>query len=196
MFGYDWPRLHAALNDLPAALLLVAVLFDVGGWLLKRETVRAAGLWTLWAGVVGGWGAYIAGRMAEDVIQHGEAIHELMEAHQDYALYAMILFTVLLLWKLWRRGRLAGAEQTGHIVLSLLALAILLRVAQIGGQLVFEHAAGITNATMEAEMHDRAEGHHHEAGEADDDDDDHDHAAGDSTKAGHIDPPGTPPHEH
>ena len=29
MFGYDWPRLHAALNDLPAALLLVAVLFDL-----------------------------------------------------------------------------------------------------------------------------------------------------------------------
>ena len=31
MFGYDWPRLHAALNDLPAALLLVAVLFDLAG---------------------------------------------------------------------------------------------------------------------------------------------------------------------
>ena len=29
MLGYDWPRLHAALNDLPAALLLVAVLFDL-----------------------------------------------------------------------------------------------------------------------------------------------------------------------
>ena len=27
MLGYDWPRLHAALNDLPAALLLMAVLF-------------------------------------------------------------------------------------------------------------------------------------------------------------------------
>ena len=31
MLGYDWPRLHAALNDLPAALLLVAVLFDLAG---------------------------------------------------------------------------------------------------------------------------------------------------------------------
>ena len=29
MFGYDWPRLHAALNDLPAALLLVAALFEL-----------------------------------------------------------------------------------------------------------------------------------------------------------------------
>lgn len=194
MFGYDWPRLHAALNDLPAALLLVAVLFDLGGWLLKRETVRAAGLWALWAGVIGGWGAYIAGRMAEGVIEHGEAIHELMEDHEHYALYAMILFTLALLWKLWRRRQLAGPEQAGHFVLSLLALAILIRVAQMGGQLVFQHAAGIPSATMEAEIKDREAGHHHEAGEADHDHD-HDHPAADSAK-GHVDPPGTPPHEH
>ena len=30
MLGYDWPRLHAALNDLPTALLLTALLFDAG----------------------------------------------------------------------------------------------------------------------------------------------------------------------
>ena len=29
MLGYDWPRLHAALNDLPTALLVTAVLFDL-----------------------------------------------------------------------------------------------------------------------------------------------------------------------
>jgi hypothetical protein len=29
--GYDWPRLHAALNDLPAALLVVAVAFEIIG---------------------------------------------------------------------------------------------------------------------------------------------------------------------
>jgi hypothetical protein len=39
MFGYDWPRLHAALNDLPAALLLVTVLFDTGAWITKRESL-------------------------------------------------------------------------------------------------------------------------------------------------------------
>lgn len=196
MFGYDWPRLHAALNDLPAALLLVAVLFDLGGWALKRETIRAAGLWTLWAGVVGGWGAYIAGRMAEDVIQHGEAIHEIMEAHEDYALYTMIGFTIVLLWKLWRRGKLSRTEEWGQMALSVLALAILIRVAMLGGQLVFEHAAGLTNATMEAEIRDRAAGHEHEEGEEDHEHPAADSATADSGKTGHVDPPGTPPHKH
>src|SRR2546423_290956 len=57
MFGYDWPRFHAAVNDLPAALLFVTVLFDIGAWLSKRESLKAAALWTLWAGVIGGGGA-------------------------------------------------------------------------------------------------------------------------------------------
>src|SRR5256885_8798493 len=64
MFGYDWPRFHAAVNDLPAALLLVTVLFDLGAWLTKRESLKAAALWTLWAGVIGGGGAASAARHA------------------------------------------------------------------------------------------------------------------------------------
>src|SRR5213080_2694517 len=82
MFGYDWPRFHAAVNDLPAALLLVTVLFDLGAWLTKRESLKATALWTLWAGVIGGWVAVLAGEQAEDAIEHGEAIHELMETHE------------------------------------------------------------------------------------------------------------------
>ncbi len=61
MLGYDWPRFHAAVNDLPAALLLVTVLFDIGAWVTKRESLKAAALWTLWAGVIGGWVAVLAG---------------------------------------------------------------------------------------------------------------------------------------
>ncbi|MDF3052578.1 MAG: hypothetical protein K0S19_683, partial [Geminicoccaceae bacterium] len=34
----DWPRLHAALNDLPIALLLGAVLFDVVALATRRES--------------------------------------------------------------------------------------------------------------------------------------------------------------
>jgi len=50
MLGYDAPRWHAVLNDLPAALLLVAVLFDLAAAATKRESLAWAGIWTLWAG--------------------------------------------------------------------------------------------------------------------------------------------------
>ena len=195
MFGYDWPRFHAAVNDLPVALLLVTVLFDLAAWRTKRSSLEAAARWTLWAGVAGGWVAVLAGLEAEDVIEHGEAIHELMETHETLALVTMGIFTVVLAWRLLRRARLGGAEQTALRLLSVAGLVGIVWTGRIGGKLMFEHAAGIPAATLEAEMRDREAGHHHHPGEAEEE---QEHAApADTAKpAGHTHPPGTPPHKH
>src|SRR5256886_15438866 len=161
MFGYDWPRFHAAVNDLPVALLLVTVLFDLAAWLTKRASLEAAARWTLWAGVLGGWVAVIAGLEAEDVIEHGEAIHELMETHETLALVTMGIFTVVLAWRLVRRARLGGVEQAALRLLSVAGLVGILWAGRIGGKLVFEHAAGGSAAAMQVGMQDREAGHHH-----------------------------------
>ena len=194
MFGYDWPRFHAAVNDLPSALLLVTVLFDLGAWLSKRDSLKSAAVWTLWAGVIGGWIAVLAGLQAEDAIEHGEAIHELMETHETLALTTMGIFTAVLAWKLFRRAKLTGAEEAGLRVLSVAGLVTVVWTGVLGGKLMFEHAAGIPNAAMQTEMENRQARHHHEAGEAEE----HQHAApADSAKAaGHTHAPGTPPHKH
>jgi uncharacterized membrane protein len=166
MLGYDWPRFHAAVNDLPAALLFVTVLFDFGAWRTKRESLRAAALWTLWAGVIGGWVAVIAGLQAEHVIEHGEAIHELMETHETLALTTMGIFTAVLVWKLFRRAQLSGVEDATLRLLSVAGLVGIVWTGVLGGRLMFEHAAGVPAATMRAEMENRAAGHHHDAEEA------------------------------
>src|SRR6267378_8134759 len=191
MFGYDWPRFHAAVNDLPAALLFVTVLFDIGAWATKRDSLKSAALWTLWAGVIGGWVAVLAGLQAEDAIEHGEAIHELMETHETLALTTMGIFTAVLAWKLFRRAKLTGAEEAGLRVLSLAGLVTVVWTGVLGGKLMFEHAPGIPNATLQIEIENREAGHGHEAGKAGE----HEHA--DSAKSpGHTHSPGTPPHNH
>ncbi len=190
IFGYDMPRLHAALNDLPAALLVVAVLFELGSWALKRESLKWAAVWTLWAGVIGGWGAVIAGELAEDVIEHGEAIHELMETHETLALTTMILFTVVLGWKLWRRFHVSPAEEWVLRILSVAGLVLVTATGVYGGKLMFEHAAGIPMKTMRAEMEDREAVHHHEGGA---EEQVHPTAGKDTA---HHDASGTPPHSH
>ena len=195
MLGYDAPRWHAVLNDLPAALLFVAVLFDLGAALWKRESLKWAGIWTLWAGVLGGWAAVVAGELAEESIDHGQAIHELMELHQTLALVTMSLFTVILAWKMYRRFALPAREELVTRVLSLVALAGLVWVGIVGGTMVFEHAAGVPTKTMEAEIQNRAGGHEHMEGE---ESGEHVHPAPTDTMKtpAHVDPPGTPPHSH
>ena len=113
MFGYDWPRLHAALNDLPAALLLVAVLFDLAG--LRRPVLRVAGYWTMVAGAIGGILAVVSGLQAEEHIAHGEAVHRVMETHETLGLVTLGIFAVITLWRILREHRMGGSERAeGH----------------------------------------------------------------------------------
>jgi len=222
MLGYDWPRLHAALNDLPAALLLVAVLFDLAGAATQRPALRTAGFWTLIAGAIGGALAVISGLQAEEHIDHGEAVHRIMGTHETLAWITLGTFGVLALWRIVRENRMGGTERAFSRGLSLVGLAALLTTAFYGGKLVFDHAAGISTPVLEAELHERAEGHHHHGSDGEGDehgDGDHDHpapaamadsattdsatatpatTAPDSAKpAGHTHThaPGTPPHK-
>jgi uncharacterized membrane protein len=196
MLALDWPRLHAAVNDLPAALLTAAVLFDLVAWLRNRESLAWAATWTLWLGVIGGWVAVLAGNQAEEALDHGDAIHELMERHETFALASMIAFTAILLWKLWRRFEIGRAEATALRIASLVALGLTVQTGLLGGRLVFDHAAGIPSPALETELRNRAGEHEHAPGE------EHDEAAAadstapaDSTNA-HPHPPGTKPHSH
>jgi uncharacterized membrane protein len=165
LFGYDWPSAHAALNDFPAALLFVTVLFDLAAWKTKRASLEAAALWTLWAGVVGGWAAVVAGLQAEDAVEHSEAMHKLMEQHETQALVTMSVFTVVLVYKLWRRSNLKAMERLALRALSVFGFIGILWTGAIGGDLMFEHAAGIPTATLDIEIKDRAQSKHHHHGE-------------------------------
>jgi uncharacterized membrane protein len=191
MLGYDAARWHAVLNDLPAALLTTAVLFDFAALVTKRESLMWASIWTLWTGVIGGWAAVIAGELASDSIEHGEAIHEIMEKHETMALLTMGVFSVVLVWRLFRRFHLPPQEFAITRFLSVIGVAGLVWTGMLGGRLVFEHAAGIPVRTMQAEIENRAAGHDHEAGE------EHEHGSpADTASPTHPQPPGTPQHSH
>ena len=215
MFGYDWPRLHAALNDLPAALLIGAVLFDLLAAATRREGLRIASFWTLMLGTLGAAAAVISGLQAENHIAHGEAVHR---AHGDpraaRAHHRRDLRRAGALAALPRDAGWGRAERALALALGLGGAGVLAATGVYGGKLVFEHAAGMPSAVLQGELHERAEGHHHGAGEEHGDgDEDHEHAEdahehpagrrGDSAAAtdsgapaGHVDPPGTPPHSH
>jgi uncharacterized membrane protein len=194
MLGYDWPRLHAALNDLPTALLLTALLFDIGALATRREGLRLVSFWTLVVGAIGGAAAVISGLQAEEHIAHGEAVHEVMETHEQFALITLGIFAVLALWRIVRERKMGMAERSVVTGLTLVGVGILFVTANYGGRLVFDHAAAIPSSVLQEELHERSEGHHHH-----DADGAEPAAATDSVSAkspDHVDPPGTPPHTH
>lgn len=209
MFGYDWPRLHAALNDLPAALLLFAVLFELLALATRKETFRQVSFWTLIVGAIGGVAAVLSGLQAEEHIAHGEAVHRVMETHELLGFITLAIFGVLAVWRIWRERRMGATERALALALSLGGAGVLIATASYGGRLVFDHAAGIPTEVLTSETRERAEGHEHTPGEGHGDDG-HEHepatapvvrdsaAPAPATPAAsdHVDPPGTPPHSH
>jgi hypothetical protein len=109
----------------------------------------------------------------------------------------MIVFTLVLAWKLWRRFQLRQGEDIVLKVVSLVGIVLLVRTGTIGGTLMFDHAAGMPTAELQAEIENRVGGHVHAPGTMDHVDQPADSAArGDSAPPTHVDPPGTPPHKH
>ncbi|MEO8031824.1 MAG: DUF2231 domain-containing protein [Gemmatimonadota bacterium] len=180
IFGYDLPRLHAAINDLPPALLLAALILELLYLLRHRESFRSASYWTLVFGTIGTALAVGSGLLAEDAAAHSGEAHQLMETHKTWALVSLGLFVVLAGWRIWRERVMSRAERWGGLVATLFAFSILARTAQHGGELVFGHATGISTDVLKDELEDRAKGGHDEhgmpMGAAHDEDHDHDHA--------------------
>ena len=176
--GYDLPRLHAVLNDFPVGLLVAAVIFEILFLFTKRDSLRIVAYWMLMAGVIGAGLAVLSGLGAEDRIAHGEAVHEIMEEHEELAYITTGIFAVVALWRLVRERVMSRGERMAALCLALVGSGFLVSTGQHGGEMVFDHAAGIKTPALEEEIKSRAMGHKHEEG--DEDDEDHDHAAPDS----------------
>ena len=161
VLGYDWPRLHAVLNDLPPALLPVSVLFDLLGIAFKRESLKAAAFWTLLAGVVGTGAAIVAGEAAEDVVQHSAQAHAIMETHETLAFIVLAIFGLLAVWRIVRRGVWSEKEQPIALTAGVIGVLILLYTAKLGGRLMFDHGVGIPTTRLEQIPAERA-GHEHD----------------------------------
>ena len=169
LFGYDMPRLHAVINDFPPALLVVGVFFQLAYLFTKRESLRSAAYWSLVVGAVTTAAAVFSGLRAEDAIQHGQAIHEIMETHERFAWITLGFFGVIAVWLVLRDATMLRKERWALAIIGVVGIGFLTATGVEGGEMVFDHAAGMSTEAMQAEIQNREGGHEHAPGEEHDD---------------------------
>src|SRR5438128_8848406 len=92
------PPLHPAFVHFPIALVAFSFIADLLGRLLGRQSLRAAGFWSLVGAVVGGAAAAAAGYydMKRDTL--GET-YRYVDFHMDVGWVLLGSVAILLLWR-------------------------------------------------------------------------------------------------
>ncbi|MFQ6044824.1 MAG: DUF2231 domain-containing protein [Gemmatimonadales bacterium] len=165
MFPTNAAQWHAALNDFPSILLLLSVVLDLAGGMTRRDSLKAAAFWTLVVGAGGAVLALVSGLAAEEAVEHGQAVHELLERHELMGKALTALVVGLGAWRIWRRGSLGGAERQAYLVVAGAGAVFVLWTAHLGGRIVFEHAGGIPTNVIEDAVADRETERERELGE-------------------------------
>ena len=138
--------LHPILVHFPIALLFASVLFDLLGRTLSRDSFREGALWLLGLGFIGGVAAAIAGGMAEEAAEQAGIAESLIETHETLAQITLGIMALMLLFRLFLRNRFSTRTLAAYSVAATMGLIALIAAGHTGGNLVYQHGAGVTNA--------------------------------------------------
>lgn len=142
-------HLHPAVVHFPVALLSCALLAEAWWLWRKQEFWRDMAFWLLLGGTAGAFAAALTGGWAEESLYMSEALHEAVEQHETVGYLLAWLYASLLVWKLLRRQHMANNENRIFLGALLVATLLLVYSGWLGGQLVYEHGAGVKGITTE-----------------------------------------------
>ena len=134
---------HPILVHFPIALLFASVLFDVASTALTRDSLREAAQWLLGLGLLGGIVAAIAGGQAEGAAEKAGVAEALIETHEALAYMTLGIMAVLFFSRLLLRNRFSRKALIAYFMMATVGLIAVSATGHTGGNLVYEHGAGV-----------------------------------------------------
>ena len=138
----DIGSLHPMIVHFPIALLLTAVVLDLGALVLQRPGLHRIALWNLTLGTLAAGLAVLTGLRAEDVAKHSFEIEHVMELHERLGITTFIFGVAGASWRLARRDQLTPRARLVTTLVALAMLTTLVIGAHLGGRLVYEFGVG------------------------------------------------------
>ena len=172
----DWaPNVHPMVIHFPIALLVVAVLVDGAGVVLRKHIgIRAAAVALFALGALAALAAFFTGDSAADTVRLSAAAQAVLSEHENWAtrtVWFFGLFTLARLVLLWfdnkERPWTRGAVHVGAILLGASGLFFLVQTGDRGARMVFEYGVGVAaasadNTASNREAEDHADSAHSE----------------------------------
>jgi uncharacterized membrane protein/cytochrome c2 len=146
MVSFPWLEAHGGVTHFPVALLIMALVFDLGAALFRKREWRTVGFWLLLAGVVMAVPAIFTGWMTARHLFGGGTARPPAELtlHWRMAVLTAVLAIALLAWRIARRDEGAGRSRAAMIGLSSLVALSVGITGYLGGDMALGGAGAAT----------------------------------------------------
>ena len=137
-------HLHAMIIHFPIALLMAGFLSEVIALFSKKEFFSNVAFYLLLLGALGASAAYLTGSYAGEGIEEGP-LKNPMELHEQAATFMLILAIVTALFRVviyYFKYNRSWTKWVGIILFTALVGSVA-RTGYLGGQLVYNHGAGV-----------------------------------------------------
>lgn len=132
--------LHPALVHFPIALLIVSVVLDALGLLLRRVSLTQAGFATLIAGGLGAGASALTGPAAD---AKDAASREILMRHELFAALTVLMSLILIGVRIGNARGMRGSAAFGYLVGGVVLILVVAITGYWGGEMVYGHGVGI-----------------------------------------------------
>lgn len=146
----DWaPNIHPMVIHFPIVLLIIAVLFDIFGLIIKKiDWFGKSALILYLLGIISLIAAFLTGRSAADGLEIPTQVIPAVTDHADWAeitLWFFIIYTIIRLFVGLKFKLLKKAYLTPLVLISFIGIYFLYQTADHGAKLVFGYGLGTGN---------------------------------------------------
>lgn len=132
--------LHPALVHFPIALLIVSVVLDATGVLLRQAGLTQAGFATL---ILGGLGAGVAALTGPDEDAKDALARDVLIRHELFAVLTVIVSLILIGVRIGNPQGLRGSVAFGYLAGGIVLIVAVGITGYFGGELTYAHGVGV-----------------------------------------------------
>ena len=139
-------ELHPPIVHFAIALTIMGVVFDLLGFILKKESLKHAGFWTFIVGVLAVWGAMFSGEAAEEVVEkfiEGTNAEKVFEPHEELGKFLPWIFTGLGLFRVYLYVKENSKLMMIYLIAAFIGIGLIGYQGRLGGILVYEYGVGV-----------------------------------------------------
>lgn len=135
--------IHPIVDHFTIALFTLTVLFEIFGWLIKNDTLKAVAWWNMFFAVLAVIGSYTTGLLIASVEPHPVTANSTMQTHETLGTITGAIIVVLFLWRTTVGENLMERFKGIYLLVSFAGLVFLFFTGWYGGKLVYDHGVGV-----------------------------------------------------